>query len=57
MRSAWQLAATQTIDLGWDQLILLEDRRGSRVALFYGHVFETDESRAREQASTTGDAK
>jgi hypothetical protein len=57
MRSAWQLAASQTVDLGWDQLILLEDRRGSRVALFYGHVFETNEWRAREQAATAGDAK
>lgn len=57
MRSAWQLAATQTIDLGWDQLVLLEDRRGSRVALFYGHVFETDESRMQERGAASLEGK
>ena len=24
MKSAWQLTATQTFNLGWDQMILLE---------------------------------
>jgi hypothetical protein len=29
MKSAWQLAATQTFNLGWDQMILLEGVNGA----------------------------
>jgi hypothetical protein len=43
MNRAWQLTATRTIDLGWDQMILCEGQSGARPRVLFGGVWLADE--------------
>lgn len=46
----------QTIDLGYDQLLVLNDRRGARVRVLYGGVWLTEEGEPRDRFLLGGDA-
>jgi hypothetical protein len=50
MKPVWQLATTQTFNLGWDQMILLEGRPGTHVKLVYRDVCLTGESDWNDEA-------
>jgi len=42
MKQAWQLTTTRTIDLGWEQMLILEGRPGTRVKVLFGDVWLTE---------------
>jgi len=45
MNPAWQLSATQTFNLGWDQMILLERQCGARVTVINRDLPDSSEQR------------
>jgi hypothetical protein len=47
---------SQTIDLGYDQLLVLRHRRGARVRVLYGGVWLTEEGEPRDRFLLGGDA-
>jgi hypothetical protein len=55
MKPAWQLAATQTFNLGWDQMILFEGDHGAASQLFYRDVALTDNRDQRDHAPMAGE--
>jgi hypothetical protein len=46
MRDDWQ--TSRTVDLDYDQLMVLEDRPGTRVRVLYGQLWLTEEGRAQD---------
>lgn len=46
MKSAWQVTATQTFNLGWDQMILLEGD-SAQVKVIYRELTSTNDDELR----------
>jgi hypothetical protein len=51
----WAQTTTRTIDLGYDQLIALHGRPGTRVRVLYGSMWLTEEGVARDLFAAGGD--
>jgi len=47
MKDTWQLTTTRTVDLGYEQLLILEGRPGTRVKVVFRGVVLGDDPEAR----------
>lgn len=54
MRGEWTPTTTRTIDLGYEQLLVLESRPGVRVRVLYGNLWLTEEGRADDVFAASG---
>lgn len=55
MKGEWSAATTRTVDLGYDQLLVLEAARpGTRVRVLYGHMWLTEEGTAQDVFAGSG---
>jgi hypothetical protein len=55
MAQVWQLTTTRTIDLGWEQMLVLEGRPGTRVKVLFGDVWLTEHGSTKDHFPSTGD--
>jgi hypothetical protein len=55
MRGQWQADTARTIDLGYDQLLVLQSRPGTRVRVLYGSMWLTEEGTAQDVFAGSGD--
>ena len=55
MRGEWGAVMSRTIDLGYEQLLLLEGRRGTRVKVIYGGIWLTEEGLPQDVFAGSGD--
>jgi Protein of unknown function (DUF2917) len=55
MRGEWGPMLTRTVDLGYDQLLVLEARPGMRVRVLYGNMWLTEEGFAQDVFAGSGD--
>lgn len=44
----------RTVDLGYEQMLVLEDRRGARVQVLYGGIWLTEEGRSEDVFAGSG---
>jgi hypothetical protein len=51
----WGPTLTRTIDLGYEQMLLLESRQGARIKVIYGGVWLTEEGRPDDVFAASGD--
>ena len=51
MNSDWQLAATSTFDLGWDQMIVLAGEDGANARLLHFGLLFTAKAEPRDHAA------
>jgi hypothetical protein len=54
MRGEWSAATSRTVDLGYDQLLVLEARPGVRVRVLYGNLWLTEEGTAQDVFAGSG---
>jgi hypothetical protein len=55
MKGDWSAATTRTVDLGYDQLLVLEAARpGTRVRVLYGNMWLTEEGTAQDVFAGSG---
>jgi hypothetical protein len=54
MRGEWTPATSRTVDLGYEQLLVLESRPGVRVRVLYGNLWLTEEGRAQDVFAGSG---
>jgi hypothetical protein len=55
MKGEWSAATTRTVDLGYDQLLVLEAARpGTRVRVLYGNMWLTEEGTAQDVFAGSG---
>ena len=54
MRGEWTAATSRTVDLGYDQLLVLEARAGTRVRVLYGNLWLTEEGTAQDVFAGSG---
>jgi hypothetical protein len=47
MKDSWQLTATHTVDLGYEQLLILEGKPGTRVRVLFRGVLLGDNADSR----------
>lgn len=50
----WGSTTVRTVDLGYDQLLVLRGRPGTRVRVLYGHVWLTEEGCAQDIFTGSG---
>ena len=55
MWNEWGPTTTRTVDLGYDQLLVLEPRPGTRVRVLYGNMWLTEEGCAQDVFAASGD--
>lgn len=55
MMGEWGPMTSRTVDLGYEQLLLLEGRPGTRVKVIFGGVWLTEEGGAGDVFAHTGD--
>jgi hypothetical protein len=55
MSGEWGPATSRTVDLGYDQLLVLESRRGTKVRVLYGSLWLTEEGTAQDVFAGSGD--
>lgn len=55
MRGEWTAGTSRTVDLGYDQLLVLEARPGDRVRVLYGQMWLTEEGSARDTFAASGE--
>lgn len=55
MWNEWGPTTTRTVDLGYDQLLVLRARRGTRVRVLYVHMWLTEEGDPRDVFAASGD--
>lgn len=55
MRGEWNGTTARTVDLGYDQLLVLEARPGLKVRVLYGHLWLTEEGSAQDVFAGSGD--
>jgi hypothetical protein len=51
----WGPTLTRTVDLGYEQMLLLESRQGARIKVIYGGVWLTEEGRPDDVFAASGD--
>jgi len=49
-----EATTTRTVDLGYDQMLLLEDRPGARVHVLYGGIWLTEEGQREDVFARSG---
>jgi hypothetical protein len=54
MRGEWTAATTRTVDLGYDQLLVLESRPGMKVRVLYGNLWLTEEGAMQDVFAGSG---
>lgn len=54
MRGEWSAATSRTVDLGYDQLLVLEARPGVRIRVLYGNLWLTEEGTAQDVFAGSG---
>lgn len=54
MRGEWTAATSRTVDLGYDQLLVIEARAGTRVRVLYGNLWLTEEGTAQDVFAGSG---
>lgn len=55
MTQAWQLTSTRTIDLGWEQMLVLQGRPGTRVKILFGDAWLTEYGSESDHFPRTGE--
>jgi hypothetical protein len=55
MKGEWGPTTTRTVDLGYEQLLVLHARPGTRVRVLYGNLWLTEEGDARDVFASAGD--
>ena len=55
MIGEWGPTTSRTVDLGYDQLLVLEARPGTRVRVLYGNMWLTEEGYAQDVFAGSGD--
>jgi hypothetical protein len=55
MFGEWGPSVSRTVDLGYDQLLVLEGRRGTRVRVLYGSLWLTEEGTSQDVFAGSGD--
>lgn len=55
MTGDWTPTTARTVDLGYDQLLVLEARPGARVRVLYGNLWLTEEGSAQDVFAASGD--
>jgi hypothetical protein len=55
MKDTWQLTTTRTIDLGYDQLLILEGKPGMRVKVLFGEIWLTQDGGGADHFPRAGD--
>lgn len=55
MFGEWGPTTSRTVDLGYDQLLVLESRRGTKVRVLYGSLWLTEEGTAQDVFAGSGD--
>jgi len=51
----WGRTTVRTVDLGYEQMLLLEGRPCTKVKVIYGGIWLTEEGRSQDVFATTGD--
>ncbi len=51
----WGPMTTRTVDLGYDQLLMLQGRPGTRVRVMYGSLWLTEEGVTQDMFAACGD--
>jgi hypothetical protein len=54
MRGEWKATTSRTVDLGYDQLLVLQSQPGTRVRVLYGHLWLTEEGRGQDVFAGSG---
>jgi hypothetical protein len=54
MRGEWTAATSRTVDLGYEQLLVLEGRPGMKVRVLYGNLWLTEEGTAQDVFAGSG---
>lgn len=55
MFGEWGPATSRTVDLGYDQLLVLEGRPGTKVRVLYGSLWLTEEGTVQDVFAASGD--
>jgi Protein of unknown function (DUF2917) len=55
MRKDWGATTTRTVDLGYEQLLVLQTRPGMRVRVLYGQVWLTEEGDGQDRFAAGGE--
>lgn len=55
MVGEWGPTTSRTVDLGYEQLLMLEGRPGTRVKVIYGGIWLTEEGHSQDRFATSGD--
>lgn len=55
MRGDWAATVTRTVDLGYEQLLVLESRPGVRVRVLYGSLWLTEEGLTQDVFAACGE--
>ena len=55
MRGDWTATTSRTVDLGYDQLLVLESRPGLRVRVLFGNMWLTEEGTAQDVFAGSGE--
>lgn len=55
MASDWGPITSRTVDLGYEQLLVLESKPGTRVRVLIGHLWLTEEGSAQDVFASSGD--
>jgi hypothetical protein len=51
----WGPTLTRTVDLGYEQMLLLESHPRTRIKVIYGGIWLTEENRAQDVFASSGD--
>jgi hypothetical protein len=54
MRGEWSATTSRTVDLGYDQLLVLQSEPGTRVRVLYGHLWLTEEGGGQDVFASSG---
>ena len=54
MRGEWTPVTTRTVDLGYEQLLVLESQRGAVVRVLQGNMWLTEEGRSQDVFAGSG---
>ncbi len=54
MRGEWTAGTSRTVDLGYEQLLVLEGRPGMKVRVLYGNLWLTEEGTAQDVFAGSG---
>lgn len=55
MKQRWTPTVSHTVDLGYDQLLLLENRPRTRLKVVYGGIWLTEEGMPRDVFAASGE--